>query len=175
MKKSLLAIAFAMVAMVGSAQVFVGGSLGFGSTKAEGAKYGTTNFGLNPEVGYVLNDSWCIGLPIGVDYTKTAAQKLIDADGTTTWNVAPYARYTFYKAGILSCFVDGVLGFNGMQGGDTNVAVYVAPGVALSVTDNISLVSRLGSLGWNNQHGHGNSFGLNANASITSVGVYYTF
>ncbi|MBR3983919.1 MAG: hypothetical protein IKJ92_03045 [Bacteroidaceae bacterium] len=64
---------------------------------------------------------------------------------------------------------------NFVQGGDTNIAVYVAPGVALSVTENVSLVSRIGSIGWNNNYGHGNHFGLNANASVASVGVYYTF
>ncbi|MBQ7967739.1 MAG: hypothetical protein IJ290_07490 [Bacteroidaceae bacterium] len=181
MKKSLLVVAFAMVAMVSSAQVFVGGALGFNSDKQKDLEYGTTNFYISPEVGYVLSDSWCIGLPISIEFTKTAAQKVLDTKGTTTWSVSPYARWTFYKNGIFSCFLDGVLGFDGVQGGDTNIAVYVAPGVALSVTENVSLVSRIGSIGWTNVvevnglRYRGNHFGLNANASVASVGVYYTF
>ena len=172
-----------MVAMVSSAQVFVGGSLGFESVKDKNAEHSTTAFNFSPEVGYVINDAWCVGLPVGIGFAKTAAEKAINAKGTTTWSVEPYGRWTFFKSGVLSLFVDGVLGFSGATGSlgygefqtGTNVAIFVAPGVALSITDNISLVSRLGSLGWNNQFGNGSYFGLAADASIGSVGVYYTF
>ncbi len=174
MKKSFLAVAFAMVAMVSSAQIYVGGSLGFSSNKYEDAKYGTSNFGLNPEVGFVLNESWSFGLPVGIDFTKTAADKAAKQKGSTEWSVTPYARYTIFNSGILSLFVDGILGFKG-RNDNTNVAISVAPGIALSVTENISLVSRIGSLGWNNQYGNGNYFGFNAGTTISEVGVYYTF
>lgn len=174
MKKSLLAVAFAMVAMASSAQIYVGGMLGFSADKAENAKYGTTDFNLNPEVGYVLNESWSIGLPINIGFEKTAYDKLLKKDGTTTWSVAPYARYTFYKNGILSLFADGILGFNGKDD-DTNVALSVAPGIALSIAENISLVSRIGSLGWNNQYGNGSYFGLNASSTLGDISLYYTF
>ncbi len=175
MKKTLFAIALAMIATVGSAQVFVGGGLGLSSSKYTDAEHSSTSFNLSPEAGYVLDDVWSFGLPISLDFSKTASAKAWDREGTTTWNIAPYARYTFFKSGIVSCFVDGILGFSGVTDSDTNVSLAVAPGIAVSVTDNINLVTRLGSLGWNNQYGNGSYIGLNANATISSLAVYYTF
>ena len=175
MKKTLLAVAFALFAMASNAQVFVGGGLGFSSAKHEDAKHSSTTFSFSPEVGYVLSETLSIGLPISINTSKTAYQKAWDQEGTTSWSVAPYARYTFFNSGILSCFVDGVLGFSGVQDDDTTVSLAVCPGVAVSVADNVSVVTRLGSLGWNNQGGDGSYFGLNADTSISSVSLYYTF
>ena len=139
MKKTLFAIALAMIATAGSAQVFVGGGLGLSSSKYKDADHSSTSFNLSPEAGYVLDDVWSFGLPISLDFSKTATDKAWDREGTTTWSIAPYARYTFFKSGIISCFVDGILGFSGVTDSDTNVSLAVAPGIAVSVTDNISL------------------------------------
>ena len=175
MKKTLFAIALAMTTMAINAQVFVGGGFGFSSSKYEGSDYSSTTFSFSPEVGYVLDDVWSFGLPIGLSTSKTASEKAYDLEGDTSWSIAPYARYTFFKSGNLSVFVDGILGLSGMNDSDTNVSLSVAPGVAYGFTDNICMVTRLGSLGWNNQYGNGSYFGLNANASIGSVALYYTF
>lgn len=175
MKKTLLATAFALFATAINAQVFVGGGLGFSSSKQEDAKYSNTTFSFTPEVGYVLGDSWSIGLPISINTSKSAIEKALDREGTTSWSVAPYARYTFFSSGVLSCFVDGVLGFSGEKDDDTTVSLAVCPGVAVSVADNVSVVTRLGSLGWDNRGGDGSYFGLNADTSISSVSLYYTF
>ncbi len=174
MKKTLFAIALAMTTMVSSAQVFVGGGLGFSSSKYEGADHSSTGFNFSPEVGYVLDEVWSFGLPIGIGFERTASEKAYDLEGDTSWSIAPYARYTFFRSGNLSVFVDGILGLAGTNG-DTNVSLSVAPGVAYGFTENICVVTRLGSLGWNNQYGSGSYFGLNADASIGSVALYYTF
>ena len=174
MKKTLFAIALAMTAMVSSAQVFVGGGLGFSSSKYEGSDYSSTSFNFSPEVGYVLDDVWSFGLPISIATERTALDKALEEEGESAWSIAPYARYTFFRSGSLSVFVDGILGLSGADD-DSNVSLSVAPGVAYGFTENISVVTRLGSLGWNNQYGNGSYFGLNADASIGSVALYYTF
>lgn len=172
MKKSLLAIAFAMVAMVSSAQVYVGGSLGFDFDG--GKELSSTAFNVAPEVGYAFNENFAVGASF--DYNSFGATvKLFDEkvkSTTTAWNFKPYVRYTFYNAGILSCFVDGVFNLSGAKDLDENyMGVNVCPGVALSITDNVSVVSRLVALGWNNFKTKEFSF----NASFASFGVYYTF
>ena len=174
MKKSLLAIAFAMVAMVGSAQVYVGGSLGFDFAGKDNTS--ATEFGIYPEVGYVLNENFSFGAAFGFGAASAKAEILgVDTKtSTNNWNVTPYARYTFFNSGILSCFVDGVIAISGAKDSDATFGIFAKPGSALSVTENISLVSHLGSLGWSNANSV-NNFGLNADASIAKVGVYYTF
>lgn len=173
MKKSLLAIAFAMVAMVSSAQVYVGGSLNL--TSKSGDNSSTTNFTIAPEVGYVYSDNISFGASF--DYTSTSAKaEFLGTETKTssfTWNFQPYVRYTFFNAGILSCFVDGVVELSGVKDSDTNFGIHACPGIALNVTDNVSLVSRLGKIGWSNANN--STITVNANASIASVGVYYTF
>ena len=75
MKKSLLAIAFAMVAMVGSAQVYVGGSLDLDLTGNKTAS--ASNFSLSPEVGYELNENLSIGAALSF---STSSMKIKDTD-----------------------------------------------------------------------------------------------
>lgn len=172
MKKSLLAIAFAMVAMVSSAQVYVGGALGL--NVEGGNNLSSTTFSIAPEVGYAFNENLAIGASF--DFLNvSAAVKVLDEkvkDNSSSWDLKPYVRYTFYNAGIFSCFVDGVFNLSGVKGADgTYMGFNVCPGVALSVTDNLSVVSRLVSLGWNNFDSK--VFGFNA--SLASFGVYYSF
>lgn len=173
MRKTLFAVAFAMVAMVSSAQVYVGGALGLKSTSDDNRN--ASSFTFAPEVGYVLSENVSFGASF--NYTSNSTKtEILDAEvktNTYTWNFNPYVRYTFFNAGILSCFVDGVVSLSGVKDDDNNFGIYAKPGIALSVTENVSLVSHLGALGWSNANN--STFVLNADASIASVGVYYTF
>ena len=173
MRKSFLTLALAMVAMVSSAQVFVGGSLGLTSKSNENT--GATTFTIAPEVGYVLSENVSFGASF--DYTSNSAKAEVlgvEAKSSSfTWNFQPYVRYTFFNAGALSCFVDGVVGLSGVKDSDTNFGIHACPGIALNVTENVSLVSRLGAIGWSNVDN--STFTFNAKASIAEVSVYYTF
>ena len=172
MKKSLLAIAFAMVAMVGSAQVYVGGSLDLDLAGNKTAS--ASNFSLSPEVGYELNENLSIGAVLSF---STSSMKIKDTDykeNGFSWGIAPYARYTFLRNGIFSCFVDGGLSLVDGEDRDLSFGIYAEPGVALEVTENISIVSHLGNLGLYFV-GENTNFGLNAQTTIGSVGIHYIF
>ena len=172
MKKSLLAIAFAMVAMVGSAQVYVGGSLDLDLAGNKTAS--ASNFSLSPEVGYELNENLSIGAALSF---STSSMKIKDTDykeNDFSWGIAPYARYTFLRNGIFSCFVDGGLSLVGGEDRDLSFGIYAEPGVALEVTENISIVSHLGNLGFYFA-GDNTNFELNAHTTIGSVGIHYIF
>lgn len=170
MKKSLLAVAFAMVAMVSSAQIYVGGSLGFNATSNDNVS--SNNFGVHPEVGFVMDETLSFGATL--DLTTSSSKAGNYKSSSNSWGFAPYARYTFFNSGILSCFVDGVISISGAKNTDATFGLYVKPGIALNIADNISLVSHLGKLGWSNANKNSN-FALQADASIAKVGVYYTF
>jgi hypothetical protein len=64
MKKFILVLAAAVIAVSASAQVYVGGSASVGrNTDAN-----ITNFSIYPEIGYNLNNQWAIAASVGYGY-----------------------------------------------------------------------------------------------------------
>ena len=107
MKKIMMTLAAIAVAATMNAQMYVGGSLAFTSSKndTEGAK-ATTEFSIKPEVGYNLDENLAVGLALGF-----TSEKAGDADAMTTFEIAPYARYTFAKLDKVNFFVDGEVSY----------------------------------------------------------------
>lgn len=155
--------------MVASAQIYVGGSLGFwNNDDAEEMSYS-----ICPEVGYTLSDNLALGAVLGYDYSEQG-----DFD-TKSIKVSPYARYTFLKAGAVSLFADGAVDL--LFGDDDQKAwsVGVKPGIAVAINENFSAVAHVGYLGYgDNEDGLGDAikhgFGLNLKNSL-SFGLYYSF
>ena len=104
----------------------------------------------------------------------------------------PFARFTFAKAGIASFFVDGGIGFGceytnyeGEMLDSTawGFSIGFKPGVKLSITDNLSLVAKLGFLGYEKfEAADGypdassyDSFGLGVDGDALSIGMYWSF
>ena len=175
MKKSLLAVAFAMVAMASSAQIYVGGSLGINSTTQKFSYDDTSNkssvssFSLSPEVGWIMDETLSFG----------AALNFTTSDGDSQWDIKPYARYTFQKIGNVSCFVDGVLGFGSPEKEWTTFSAAVRPGISANITEHISLISTINLLGWEStSHKEGKAKASISNLGLinnAAIGVYYTF
>ena len=180
MKKLFSLIAVAFVAMSVNAQVYVGGSLGidaWSSQKNAGDRSETT-FTILPEVGYNLNDEWAVGTVIGYVSDKWVGVNGI-SESAFTFN--PYARYTYLKAGKVSLFVDGGVDFTTASKADWNeLAIGLKPGLAVSLSDNISFVSHLGFIGYDvyNPDGDDNNiskFGLDLSGNNLTFGLYFNF
>lgn len=180
MKKLFSLIAVAFVAMSVNAQVYVGGSLGidaWSSQKNAGDRSETT-FTILPEVGYNLNDEWAVGTVIGYVSDKWVGVNGI-SESAFTFN--PYARYTYLKAGKVSLFVDGGVDFTTASKADWNeLAIGLKPGLAVSLSDNISFVSHLGFIGYDvlNPDGDDNNtskFGLDLDGNNLTFGLYFNF
>lgn len=180
MKKLFSLIAVAFVAMSVNAQVYVGGSLGidaWSSQKNAGDRSETT-FIILPEVGYNLNDEWAVGTVIGYVSDKW---NHINGISESAFTFNPYARYTYLKAGKVSLFVDGGVEFTTASKADWNdLAIGLKPGLAVSLSDNISFVSHLGFIGYDvlNPDGDDNNtskFGLDLNGNNLTFGLYFNF
>ena len=163
-----------------NAQVYVGGSLGidaWSSQKNAGDRSETT-FTILPEVGYNLNDEWAVGTVIGYVSDKWVGVNGI-SESAFTFN--PYARYTYLKAGKVSLFVDGGVDFTTASKADWNeLAIGLKPGLAVSLSDNISFVSHLGFIGYDvlNPDGDDNNtskFGLDLDGNNLTFGLYFNF
>lgn len=174
MKKLFVIAAMTVASVAASAQVYVGGSLGFESEKDQKDAKTTTAFSLKPEVGYNLDDQWAVGIQLGYSSVDNGNNTL------GLIEVSPYARYTFAKSGIASFFVDGGLTFNfytadyeGMVWG-----IGVRPGVKLAVSEKVDLIAKLGYLGYtkaDDKAGGGSAFGLAINNTNLEFGVNFNF
>ena len=158
MKKILMTLAAAFVAVSMSAQnnMYVGGSLGYTSTSYDGdAQQSTLKF--IPEFGVQLNDQWGVGIEIG--YSATTNKTLPKDITSSTFSFAPYARYTALKFGPVNVFADGQFSYDMINAQSYNVGtnsvddnkvnawkIAIKPGIAYNVTDNLSLVAKLGDI-----------------------------
>ena len=171
MKKILLMAAFAVASLTANAQVWVGGGLGFNTQKAKDADAQTV-FNIAPQVGYNLDEKLSLGLELGLKVANEAAGDYTDV------TVAPFVRYTYAKMGIASLFVDGGFGLGSRKVSGQDAAtiwhVGLRPGIAINLSDNLSIISQLGYLGYQHRE-NWNRFSLNANENALSLGVYYTF
>ena len=195
MKKIFMMAVMAVAALSANAQVWVGGEVGFGSThfKSEST---TKDFFFKPEVGYSLSDKFDVAIALGYSYAsdkefKAGSKKVKNYSNANTWEINPYVRYKFVKAGNFFAFVDGGLFYEtthvrGEAKNWNSFGVSFVPGIAYSVSDKVTLVSKLGeglyySHDWKNydekqayDNYHANSIGFKLLNSI-SFGAYYNF
>lgn len=180
MKKILLLAVVMFASLNASAQFYVGGSVGFGSVKQGGGDSEFT-FKILPELGYQLNDQWAVGATLG--YQKGACDigsvNFNQNVTTEVFIISPYARYTAFDWDQVSLFFDGGISFGSYKDTGTYFGLGVSPGVAVKLTDEISFVTHIGFLGFENfsPDGGGKSssiFGLDFKNSC-SFGVYYNF
>lgn len=168
MKKILVLLVAVMATMAVNAQLYVGGTVGFSSSKAEGASAVTT-YRIMPEIGYNLSENWAIGATLG--YEKTSSK---------TFKIAPYARYTFLNSDLLDLFVDGEVAYMNSKAdvaGAKSVngfGINIKPGLAVNLSDNMSLIAKYGLLGYNKMD-KVSTFGLNLDASKIDFGFIYKF
>lgn len=174
MKKIVLLVFLMGAALSASAQVYVGGNVGFWTSDKNDVK--TTKFDIAPEIGYEFNEKWSLGAQLGYVHEKVADVK------ENTFYIAPYARYNYFESGIVRLFIDGGFGFASNKVGDadreTGFEIGLKPGIAVSLTDNISLVSRFGFVGYRDDYGlseNANGFGLGAFGEDLSFGFQIKF
>lgn len=179
MKKFFIMAALAVASMTASAQVYVGGSLGFESSKANSDADNLTSFSIKPEVGYNLDENWAVGIQLGYSSEEE------DKDFTkSTLEIAPYARYTFAKSGIASFFVDGGIQFvsYGSDAKGSTFGVGFRPGVKIAASSKVDLVAKLGYLGYRSANDDAvasgdtkEKIGLNIDNTNLELGVFFNF
>lgn len=172
MKKFLMMAVIAMAGVAANAQVWVGGAVGYDHVKQNGVK--DSYITVSPEVGYNLDNDWAIALDLNYGL-RTGDQKT-----RNSLSLTPYMRYTFFRSGIASLFVDG--GFNvgtvkvDGQDSQTTWGVGFRPGLAVALSSKLSLVTKVGYLGYQkNDLDNSDRFGFGVNNENLTFGLYYNF
>ena len=159
MKKILMTLATCFVAVSMSAQYYVGGTLGFNSSKDKtnpAAELSTSSFRINPEIGMALDDKLGVGIVLGFGYTNNKVENTTANPTTsteakvTTFAIKPYLRYQCFTAGKFNVFVDGGLNFATQSQKDMKAAMdfglFVSPGIAYNVNETWSIVAHLNDM-----------------------------
>lgn len=156
MKKILMTLVAAMATVSMSAQYYVGGTLGFGSTKTPGAttEVKTSNFSIAPEIGMALDEK--LGVGIAISYTSntnktefigTAAGTPSVETTTSRIGLTPYARYQFLKLGKANIFIDGGIDFGMTSRKDfksgMDLGLFATPGISFDINEQWSLVAKV--------------------------------
>jgi len=169
MKKIVMTMVAACAALTMNAQMYVGGSLNFNSSKTTtettaagvttSADNKTTSFGIAPEVGFKLADNMAVGVAVGFNMSNNEPSATRTIKGTN-FSVAPYFRYTALSWGNLSLFADAKVTVstgkttNEVTTGGVKVSaddkvnsfsVAVVPGISYQLNDQINFVATLGN------------------------------
>lgn len=176
MRKLIFAVTALFVSAAMSAQIWVGGSLGFDSKSypTEGSKT-FTEFQISPVAGYALSDVFEVGLSAGFDTKSNIGG--VDGSKSSRITVEPFARWTFLNEEKISLFLQGGVGFDHVKAGDNKdnaFRVGVAPGVKIPLNENLSIVSKFGWLGFDKSAADVSNLSL-ALTSELSFGLYYAF
>ncbi len=177
MKKLMMTLAAMMMAMTMSAQMYVGGAVGFKSVTPEVGD-GETSFKFLPEFGMQFDENWGAGVQIGYISDKAGAYGL---GAESAFAFCPYARYTALKFKSVNLFFDGGLDY--VQSKDPKVTAFgigVKPGVAVNLNEQLSFVAHFGFLGYQSVDPDGDknntsTIGLDLDASSLTFGLYYNF
>lgn len=176
MKKFIAAVAVAMCSLTASAQMWVGGSLGFSVVDYAGNSSNLTTLTIAPTLGYELSEKW----EIGVSIEETA---IFAGDNVNAFGIAPFARLNFFKSGIATIFVDGGFSVSTQNynssyvktDSHTGFGLGVRPGVKVELSKNLSLETKTGFLGVKTVTDSYTTFGLGVNNEDLSVGLVYEF
>ena len=180
--KKIIAFAIAAIVSLGAAaqDIYVGGSIG---AWRNGTDHVTT-MGILPEIGYNLSDKTAIGTTIGWSHYHDSSKVT-----TNLFQIEPYYRYSFFKSGIVSLFVDGTAGvgvgrtsYDGENGkAAVTWEIGLKPGISVALSEKCSVVAHVGMLGYQGANhaakdgGADEGWGLRLSGNNLTFGFYYTF
>lgn len=132
---------------------FAGGAVSFWSDN----KDKTLTLDLCPEVGYLFNDNWGVGLLLGYEYEhrKEGETKTIG----NAFKVSPFVRYYYFHRSPFNLYLDAGGGFNfskEKEGGTTKhingFEIGIRPGACVDLTEGLCLCLRMGFVGYRNDY-----------------------
>lgn len=182
MKKILMTLAVAFVAVAANAQVYVGGSVGIASSKNGGGKNVTT-YQVLPEIGYNINKDVALGTVVGWGKGNPVN---IENESRNYFTIQPYARFNVVRTKYVDAFIDGGFGYThynhaySVTPSKNEWSVGLKPGIAVNLSKKVSLVAHVGFAGWKSEKYDGASkdshvWGVSLDGNNVNFGVYYNF
>lgn len=100
--------------------VFLEGSVDFGSTNDKNTEVKTSVFNFNPKVGYFLNDKFAVGVELGIGSGKTTMPSTPDSKSSSMY-AGVFGRYYFLDLGDrFKTYTEFGFGINSDKVGDAD-------------------------------------------------------
>lgn len=170
--------------------VFITGSVGFGSEKTGDFK--TNTFNISPKAGYFVTNNIALGVQLGYTTVKDTEDTPLGEteEKTTDLQIGAFGRYYFtparnfsffgqLSAGYLSSKTETSPGGGEVKSDGVNVAL--APGISYFVSDHIALEATFGILGYRTTKPDfdgaesTDNFDFGVNFSDINFGIVYKF
>lgn len=105
----------------------------------------TSNFQLNPQIGYQFDKNWTVGLDLGVGSEEKVS---------SNYKVGVFGRYAWTLSPIFRTYLQAQVGFGRVKpdgGGASTNRFYIdlGPGIAVNLKNNFCLNFGFGVLGYN--------------------------
>lgn len=172
MKKLFLTLALAFAGILAAnAQVWVGGGLG------ANLQENYMNLSIAPEVGYVFNENWQLGLGTSYSFTRQLTMNKQEEAITINTNelaLQPYVRYVATTVGKFSLFFD-LCGDFGLLDDARDYAVTIQPGIAWMATEHWTAAFRFGKVGYDHNFYGTDGFLMNCDLAAPQIRLYYNF
>jgi hypothetical protein len=170
----LIAVIIFCATVSASAQLYIGGALSTWMDESSSGSSTTTTVKVMPEIGYSFNERFSLGASVGLDVTMPE-----NSDATVYMHFSPYARFSYYNRELVSLFFDGGVDFTTRAVGDgdptTQMYVGIKPGVAMFLSDRLSLVAHFGFFGYEKYFSESSGLGFRLNGNSLSLGLNYYF
>lgn len=162
----------ATVSNTRSSNIYVGGGITFESTSDE------TAFAIVPEIGYKLSDKWGLGVRLGYGTSGSGDSSY------SIFSFKPYVRQNLLSFGQIGFLLDYQILYQneGIKDNKTNTfGIGVAPGLAVNLSPQISVVTHIGFLGYTSSKldvegaEAVNKFTLQAGSENIGLSLYYNF
>lgn len=165
--------------------IFISGSVGYGTDKTGDAKESTFNF--SPKAAYFVTNNIAVGVNLG--YTSTKDETSPQEVKTNSFEAGAFGRYYFTPASKFSIFGQLAAGYvtnktevEGQGEYKSNgFNVGVAPGVSYFLSKNFAIEATFGILGYNTSKPDvdgaesTDSFNIGVNMSDINFGLVYKF
>ncbi|MCP1995625.1 outer membrane beta-barrel protein [Flavobacterium sp. HSC-61S13] len=166
--------------------VFLSGSIGFGSNKFVGDNYKQNSFSFAPQAGYFVNDNIAVGLRLGVANSKVTANEGDKAFKVNELAIGAFGRYYFTPSSKFSLFGQLAADYASVdyKSNDYKVnafSVELAPGVSYFLNSNFALEATWGLINYTNSKpdfdGAETASSFNAAVDLTNIklGLVYKF
>lgn len=129
----------------------LGGALSFWKDH----KAQSTTLSFSPEVAYMFNDDWGLGLVGTYQYSKAASMDKAES----LWALRPFARYYYLHREPFNLYVDGGFGLSRSES-IRGYEVGLRPGACVDLTKGLCLCLRLGFIGYRDRFVGGEEEGL---------------
>lgn len=166
-------------------RLFIGGAMTYWKNKDDHSEL----FDFCPEVGYLFNDRWGVGLLLGCEHeSKTDNQTKTTSNA---FKISPFVRYYYIHNGPFNLFFDSGFGLNWSKektrqthctetrnGFETGIR----PGACVDLTEGLCLCMRMGFIGYRNDYFMGeeekigdNGFGIRFAPEELMIGLELEF